>query len=265
MKKLIFGLLTLSFLMTSCDDGWGIFDRSGIKGTGAVEKMTRDVKDFKSVNLAASGDVFVKQSTTFKVEVEGQKNIVDVLETVVEDGVLVIKFKKGTWNVQFEKLNIYVEMPSVESLEITGSGNLTTESAFSGDNITLYIAGSGNIKAEQALTAKTLKVSLGGSGDIEAAAITTSELTAKISGSGNLDLAGTADKATYSIAGSGDIDARNVKSKATEANVSGSGNISCHADESIDAHSSGSGDIEYSGNATVVKTKASGSGEIFKK
>lgn len=265
MKKLMIALLALSFLMTSCDDGWGIFDRSTVRGTGAVERTTREAKDFKSVNLAASADVFVKQGSTFKVEVEGQKNITDVLETVVEGGVLVIKFKKGIWNLQFDKLNIYVEMPSVETLEISGSGNLTTESALSGDNMTLYIAGSGNIKAEQPLTAKTLKISIGGSGDIDVAAITAGELTAKVSGSGGLNLTGTADKASYTVSGSGDIDAKDVKSKATEANVSGSGNISCHADESIDAHASGSGDIEHYGNATVVKSKASGSGEIYKK
>ncbi len=264
MKKVIFGLLALSFLMTSCDDGLGLFDGKRIKGTGAVERTSRDVKDFKSIDVMTSANVYVKQSATFKVEVEAQKNIEAVVETVVEEGTLKIKLKKGTWNLSFEKLNIYVEMPTVENLEISGSGDLTAETALTGDKITLDIVGSGNIMVEKGLTAKTLKIAIGGSGDIKVDNILVDELSTKIAGSGGLILTGKADKADYHVSGSGDIDAKKLKSKAVEASVSGSGNISCNADESIDAHASGSGDISYSGNATAVKTKVSGSGNIEK-
>ena len=264
MKKVIFGLLALSFLMTSCDDGLGLFDGKRIKGTGAVERTTRDVKDFKSIDVMTSANVFVKQSTTFKVEVEAQKNIADVLETVVEEGTLKIKLKQGSWNLSFDKLNIYVEMPTVETLEISGSGDLKAETALTGDNMTVDITGSGNINIEKGLTAKSLKIRIGGSGDIKIDSIAVNELSTKIAGSGGLIVTGKADKADYTVSGSGDIDAKKLKSKAVEAAVSGSGNISCNAEESIDAHASGSGDISYSGNATAVKTKVSGSGNIEK-
>lgn len=264
MKKVIFGLFTLSFLMTSCDDGLGLFEGKRIKGKGAVERTTRDVKDFKSVDVMTSANVFVTQGATFKVEVEAQKNIADVLETVVEEGTLKIKVKKGSWSLSFEKLNIYVEMPVVENLEISGSGDLKVETALSGDKITLDITGSGNIDVEKGLTAKTLKIGIGGAGDIKVDDIAVGELSTKIAGSGGLILTGKADKADYHVSGSGDIDAKKLKSKAVEASVSGSGNISCNAEESLDAHTSGSGDISYSGSATAVKTKVSGSGNIEK-
>ncbi len=264
MKKVIFGLLVLSFLMTSCDDGLGLFDGKRIKGTGAVERIERDVKDFKSIDVMTSANVFVKQSTTFKVEVEAQKNIAEVLETVVEDGTLKIKIKHGSWSLSFDKLNIYVEMPTVENLEISGSGDLTVETPLSGEKMSLDITGSGNMNVEKGLTAKTLEIRIGGAGDIKVDDIAVSELSTKIVGSGELKLTGKADKADYHVSGSGDIDAKKLKSKAVEASVSGSGNIICNADESLDAHTSGSGDISYSGNATAVKTKVSGSGNIEK-
>jgi Putative auto-transporter adhesin, head GIN domain len=265
MKKLIFSLLAISVLMTSCDDGWGIFDGGNrITGKGAVERTTRDVKDFKSIDLATSANVFVKQGTAFKVEVEAQKNIAEVFETVVEDGVLKLKTKKGIWNLTYEKLNVYVEMPTVETLEISGSGDMMVETALSGDKMRLHISGSGNILAEKGVIVKALEIGLSGSGDVKASGISASELSTEITGSGGLELTGTADKANYSISGSGDISAKNVKSKTVEAHISGSGSISCHADESLDAHASGSGDITYSGNATSVKSKASGSGSVTK-
>ena len=264
MKKLIFSLLAITVLFTSCD-GWGIFDGSnGITGKGAIERTTRDVKDFKSIDLATSANVFIKQGATFKVEVETHKNIADVFETIVENGVLTLKTKKGVWNMRYDKLNVYIEMPAVEGIDISGSGDIKAETALSGDNMNIIVSGSGNILIEQGLTAKTVKIRISGSGDVKADGISTSDLSAKISGSGGLDLSGTADKADYLVSGSGDITAKSVKSRAVQAHVSGSGNIDCHADQSVDAQSSGSGNITYSGNATVVKAHASGSGNVSK-
>jgi Putative auto-transporter adhesin, head GIN domain len=264
MKKVILGLLAISVLITSCD-GWGIFDGgNGITGKGAIERTTRDVKDFKSIDLANSANVFIKQGTTFKVEIETHKNIADVVETIVESGESILQNKKGIWNLHYDKLNVYIEMPSVEGITISGSGDIKVETALSSELINLHISGSGNISAEQGLSSKAVKVLLSGSGDIQAKGVTTSEVSAKISGSGGLDFSGTSDKADYIISGSGDIEAKNLKSKAVKALVSGSGGISCHADESLDAEVTGSGNINYSGNATAVKSHTSGSGSISK-
>ena len=206
----------------------------------------------------------MKQGTAFKVEVETQKNIADVFETVVENGVLVLKTKSGVSNLSYDKLNVYVEMPAVEGINISGSGDISIETMLLGDKLAFDISGSGNISAQKGLNTKALQFGLSGSGSIDAGSITTSELSAEITGSGGLNTAGTADKATYSVTGSGDISAKNVKTKTVEARISGSGNISCHADEAIDADASGSGNITYSGNATAVKSKASGSGNVSK-
>jgi Putative auto-transporter adhesin, head GIN domain len=264
MKKLIFSLLTISVLMTSCD-GWGIFDGDkGITGKGPIERTTRDVKDFKSIDLATAANVFVKQGTTFKVEVEAQKNIADVFETVVENGVLILKTKSGIWKLNYDKLNVYIEMPTVEAFEISGSGNLTVETPLTGNDLTCHISGSGNILAEKGVTSKNVNMLLTGSGDVKLTGIAASNLAAKISGSGGLSMDGTAQKAEYIISGSGDISAKGLKTKTVDVEISGSGSVTCHADEAIDAYTSGSGDITYSGNATSVKSKSSGSGSITK-
>jgi hypothetical protein len=263
MKKLIFSLLAISVLITSCD-GWGLFGGGGITGKGAVERTTRDVKDFKSIDLANSANVFVKQGSTFKVEVETHKNIADVFETIVENGVLRLQNKSGVWNLHYDKLNVYIEMPTVEGITVSGSGDIKVETALSSDAINLLISGSGNISAEQGLTTKSVNVLLSGSGDINAKGVSTSEVAAKITGSGGLDLAGTSDKTDYLVSGSGDIEAKNLKSKSVSALISGSGSISCHTDESLDAEVTGSGNINYSGNATAIKSHSSGSGDISK-
>lgn len=266
MKKLIIASFALLFLLNSCDDGFGLFDGGKrIVGKGSVEKQDRDAKDFKGIDLMASGDVFVKQGSVYKVVVEGQKNITDLIETVVENNVLLIKMKEGSWNLSYDKLNIYIETPSVSSLEISGSGDITVESAFQTDDMTVSISGSGNIKLPNGLTAKALKSEIGGSGDIQIGSSTVTDLAASVFGSGNFTIKGTGEKAKLSVTGSGDIDAEDFTAKAVEAQTTGSGNITCHATESIDAQITGSGDIRYSGNPPAVKASETGSGNVSKK
>lgn len=262
MKKLIIASFAFLFLLTSCDDGFGLFDTKRITGKGAMEKQDRDAKDFKGIDLMASADVIIKQGATYKVIVEGQQNILDILETVVDNGILSVKFKDGSWNLNFDKLNVYIETPSVSSIEISGSGNLTLESAFNADDLDIKLSGSGNIKTADGLIAKKINVEISGSGDIKMGSTTATELKAAILGSGNFDVKGTAEKATLTITGSGDIDAYDFMTKSTEAQSTGSGNIQCHATESLDAQIMGSGDIRYTGNPPSVKSKALGSGEI---
>lgn len=262
MKKLIIASCAFLFLLTSCDDGFGLFNTKRITGKGAMEKQDRDAKDFKGIDLMASADVIIKQGATYKVIVEGQQNILEILETVVDNGILQIKFKEGSWNLNFDKLNVYVETPSVSSIELSGSGNMTLESAFNSDDLDIKVSGSGNIKTADGLTAKKINVEIGGSGDIKMGATTATALKATVLGSGNFDIKGTGDKAEFQVTGSGDIDADAFITKSTEAQTMGSGNINCHATENIDAQIMGSGDIRYSGNPPSVKSKAMGSGEI---
>jgi hypothetical protein len=266
MKKLLIASIALLLLISSCDDGFGLFDKSkSIKGKGAVEKQDRDAKDFKGINLMGSGDVFVKQGTAYKVVVEGQKNILDILETVVKNGILEIKFKKGSWNINYDKLNIFIETPSVSSIELSGSGNMTIESALNTNDLTIKVSGAGDIKAADGVTTKKLNVEIGGSGNIMIGTTSATELSADILGSGNFSIKGTGEKAELTVTGSGNIEANEFVTKSIEAQTTGSGDINCHATESIDASVTGSGNISYAGNAPSVKSKVTGSGEIQKK
>jgi hypothetical protein len=266
MKKLIIASFAFFLLLNSCDDGFGLFSGGkSLKGKGPMEKQNRDAKDFTGIDLMGAGDVFVKQGAAYKVVVEGQKNILDILETVVDKGILQIKFKEGSWNVNFDKLNIYIETPSVSSIELSGSGNMSLESAFNADNLDIKVSGAGDIKSVDGLVAKKLTVDIGGSGDVNLGTTTATELSVSILGSGSCNVKGTGDKAQYTITGSGDISAGEFKTKAAEAHTTGSGTINCHASESIDAQITGSGDINYLGNPPAVKSAVTGSGEITKK
>ena len=73
-----------------------------------------------------------------------------------------------------------------------------------------------------------------------------------VSGSGDVNIKGSAQSAMLTVNGSGDISADKLVATNVTATVSGSGDISCYASKQLDAKVSGSGDIEYKGSPSVV-------------
>jgi Putative auto-transporter adhesin, head GIN domain len=241
MKKNLLLILVALVAFVSCDNMKGnVFAKT--KGTGPVQKFTRDVKDFKGIDIQASADVQIQQTTgDFKVVVETHKNIADIFETVVENDILLLRFKPNEGNVSYDKLIVYVDAPTYEKLIVSGSGNFTG-GTLKADNLLMDISGSGNINIKD---------------------IVAKEIKADVSGSGDISIGGTAEKATCDLSGSGEVDSKNLKTKDVMAVISGSGNINCFAETTLEAEVSGSGNIRYSG-APSVKSKITGSGNVEK-
>jgi hypothetical protein len=233
MKKL-FLLTFLSFVFAAhLSAQWG----SGIKGKGPIVEKELNLSSFDAIKLKISGDVFLKQGPQ-RVMVKGQQNIIDNIETDVSDNVWEIEFDERVR--KYDGLKIYIMVPDLSSINVSGSGDIEGKSKFTGLN-DLYIAvsGSGNIKL-----------------DFEAEKVET-----KISGSGDLDLNGSADSFSASISGSGDINAIGLEVDDAQVRISGSGDCSIHAKEALQVKISGSGDVDYKGRPRI-NSKVSGSGDL---
>ena len=92
--------------------------------------------------------------------------------------------------------------------------------------------------------------------------IDVNRIDAKLTGSGDLKITGTATDLEIKVTGSGDFDGGSLISQNVEAYVSGSGDARVVAKNSIKARVNGSGDIDYSGNPNTSDTKVMGSGAI---
>ena len=222
----------------SYSNGWG---GQKVIGEGSVVKESRDAKDFTGFISSISADIYIKQAASFKVTVEGQKNILDLLKTDVKNGSLKIAFEKGYSMRYREPLKIYVEAPNFASLGMSGSGNVVSENTLSGEK---------------------LDIDISGSGDFDLSDIQFKSVDFGVSGSGDVKIGGSAESINLEISGSGNIKANNLKTQKALCRVSGSGDISCNVKQSLEAYVSGSGDIKYSGSPSSVKTRVTGSGDI---
>lgn len=207
-------------------------------------KETRNVSGFTKVSFGVAGNLYINIGPEFKVVLEGEKKYIDDIITDVSGGKLVIKnenWKMSNWRMN-EKVNVYITMPELAGLGVSGSGKAEVKDAVKTSDLNLNVSGSGKIYISD-ITVSNLSCGISGSGDII------------LSGSGNCS------KADISISGSGNYDGAPLKIGTAEIHISGSGNCSCNVTESLKASISGSGNVTYEGSPKI-DAHVSGSGKV---
>ena len=227
-----------------------------IGGNGAVQVFqcteegidhteVREVGHFRAVASSLPANVYYVQADKQEVRVESTEVLAPKVLTTVEDGKLSLKLEPGRYPKLI--LRVVVSSPDIESLQVSGSGDLFHEGV---------LHASGDL---------SLKVS--GSGDMQIGSIDSKDFSARCSGSGDIRIEGlSCDDFDGSVSGSGDFLAGKVTAKGdASARVSGSGDIRLNeviADGDMDLKTSGSGNITVNGSCRDITAATSGSGNI---
>lgn len=193
-----------------------------VKGNGSVSTETRNITGFTAISASGSTNVFVTQGPAFNVEVRGYANLLPYYETKLVNNKLQVGYRDNV-TVKNDNTEVYITLPSLDGLQLAGSGNIRTSGVFTGiTNFTITIAGSGNIH-----------FSTGG----------TQNFTSRIDGSGNIYTLGL-------IATNADTE------------ITGSGNTEINVTNQLKAKITGSGNVYYRGTP-VITTNITGSGAVI--
>jgi len=213
-----------------------------VVSVAAQKKETRKVDNFTGISFGVAGDLILTQGQEYSVVIEGDADYLEEIETFERNGSLVIR--KDNWMFGTnKKVTVYVTMPEVESLNVSGSGHLVAEGAVKAEEIELNVSGSGRLSLEN---------------------LTAEEVDCSISGSGNIYLDGTgAKECGLSISGSGRFDGNEFEIGEMTVSISGSGSCKCFVVKDLEARVSGSGDIYYNGSPRI-DARVSGSGKVRK-
>lgn len=234
--KLIIIVSIISIFSQSCRKGgpWGI------RGKGSNVTETRDLKDFDRIQLSIDADVYYTQDSVYKVEISAQSNILTVLKVEVSGSELKLDFKRNVWD--HNKIKITVHSPNLKGLSISGSGDINVQNSVNTSDLELNISGSGNIYLPF---------------------LNSQNVSARISGTGDIKIAGGGTKTeTLTVSGSGNIDAKDFVAENCTAKISGLGDISVHATEILNVTISGTGDVSYRGKPSV-SSDISGLGKLI--
>jgi hypothetical protein len=207
----------------------------------SAEKETRNISGFTEIGFGIAGNLSVKTGPEFSVVLEGDKKYLAEIETYVKNNKLIIRNLNNHF-FNNEKVSVYIILPELKGLGVSGSGEARIESKLKVESLYLNVSGSGKIYAPE-ITAENLTSSISGSGDII------------------LKETGSVDKGGISISGSGSYSGETLNYKILNVRISGSGNCRCSIIESLDASISGSGNIYYAGNPKI-NARVSGSGHV---
>ncbi len=241
MKKmkhlsLVGGCAMLLLVFSSCT--------KKIVGEGPVVTETRTTSAFEGVATSVDANLYFTQSPDQSITIEAQQNILDEIETVVNNNVLRIRYKHPNTSIRdSERVIIRVTGPVAKFMEQDGSGSLEIEGLIDPTTAQFVVSGSGNIYAEE---------------------VTTNRFEAIVSGSGRILIDyGEANEEKVTISGSGQVDISDLRVKDSETNISGSGSMKIYVTNNLKARISGSGTVYYRGNPTI-STQISGSGAVVK-
>lgn len=222
--------LILALLFSSCGFDFG----NGKKGNGIVQEENRTVNgDFNAVSASEGLDVYITQGGEFKILVEADENVIDLIATDLKNGVLRIHTNE---NIGRATKNIYVTLPEIIALEASSGADLMTENA---------------------INAETIDLNASSGADLEIADLRAEKVNADSSSGADIEIGGET-KIFYSNASSGSgIRANNLISSECRASASSGANITVNVTESLIAEASSGGGIKYSGTAKVEKRKSS--------
>jgi len=207
----------------------------------AQSEESRQVSGYNKIGSGGPFEVHVKIDGTESLNIKAEADVIKEIETVVKDGTLQIKFKHHNWgDHNYGPIEIYVTAKSLSALANAGSGSIKLDGSLTGSNINISLSGSGNVTA----------------------AVKGGDFRAAISGSGSISVKGTADRTNVSISGSGDMEGRNFRTETAHVSIAGSGNARFGADKTVSATIVGSGNVVYSGTASITDSRTVGSGRV---
>lgn len=191
---------------------------SGVQGSGKSVKETRSAPGFKAIVSEVAANVEVRIGSTAKVEITGDDNLVPLIKTHVEKGVLEISSEKSLRPKA--KTLIVITTPQLESFTLDGAGNVKLI-GMNTPRLAIELNGAGNIDGSG--LAKELDLQLDGAGNLNLFELRGDRVSIDLNGAGNAEVHAIS-KLSATLSGAGNIRYRGaVKDISTTKN--GVGNI----------------------------------------
>ncbi len=228
-------IISALFFLSACDCP----DDLGFDDGPLIEEELEFEDEITGIELDIQAEVILQQGDEQKVMIEARQDIIDEIETDVNN---------GTWRIGFDwfdwfhhDIRIYVTLPSIEYIKQDSRGEIRTDGIFTQE--------------------QDLEVEIKSSGDVELE-VYLKKLITQIEGRGDIILSGEVEQNEISMKGSGVLRAFGCKASETEIKLEGSGDAYLSVQNSLTGSLSGSGDIYYRG-APEVDIIVTGTGEVI--
>jgi hypothetical protein len=215
-----------------------------VRGSGVAAAESRPVAPFRALVVRGEGELVVEQGEVDALTVEGDDNLLPLVESSVEDGTLTIDAGQH-WLRSLDPslpLRYRVTVRDLTSLELDGGA-----------------------RAEiPALATERLTVVVDGLGVAELGDLRATSLDALVEGTGSLAVNGMVTDQVVRVDGAGSYDGSGLSSRVAEVTVDGAGSADVSVAERLVATVDGTGSITYGTDADGLQLvdTVDGAGEI---
>lgn len=186
-------------LLSGCSVEWSL---GGVRGSGEVQKESREVGGFSSINLHSLGKVVIKQGEKESLTISAEDNLLPLLVSRVANGTLHLEISNGINLRPTKPIEYIVEVKTLEDLQVSGVGQVESKDLKS-PKLSVSLSGVGNIDLKGSVEILDLKVS--GVGSFQGADLQTKKAKVRNSGVGNA-IINVSDQLDATVSGVGTIE-----------------------------------------------------------
>ncbi|MDP2386102.1 MAG: head GIN domain-containing protein [Bacteroidota bacterium] len=214
------------------------------KGTGSETSETRELGAFDEILVQDKMDVHISKGTNYSAKIEGGKNVIKLIKTKIENGVLTLSDdNRCDFTRSYKKkITVYITVPNLNRIQQDGLGDVYMDTNFVCDTFRYAISNSGNLHLDINST-----IVFGG-----------------MHGNGDIFMKGIVGENVVHAIGQGfyhgyDVTANNV---ILTLRTSGKMEVNVNSFLKIDMLNRSTGDILYKGYPTSIYKNIQGTGKL---
>jgi len=211
-----------------------------VVGSGNIVEDFRSVTGATGVDLQSVANLKIVQGTPEELILIADDNILPLILTDVQNGILVIRNSPGFTLQPSQRMEANLTLSNIDSITLSGVGNITV-----GDLVTTQI-----------------ELTQSGVGDIEILNLEAQALDVLISGLGDISVDGQVNDQIIALISAGNYQAENLVSATVDVEIADSGSATVRVSTTLNADITGTGSVFYHGSPVVNRT-GNGTGKII--
>jgi hypothetical protein len=210
MKRIAIVLASLLLVFSGCHFG-------GVHGSGVRKTEHRNLPSFTAIETTGAFVVQVNCKKPASFEIEGDDNILPLIQTEVRNGVLRVSSTKR-YSTR-DPISLRITVPDLTSVSSTGAGKFTV-SDLKNENFEIHSTGAALVIAEG--QTNSVKISSTGAGKIDSHDLLAGKVEVTVTGAASVDV---------------------YASDQLDVTVSGAGRVTYSGEAKVNKHISGAGQV----------------------
>lgn len=213
----------------------------GENGNGNVVTEEREVTaDFTEVRGSTGLEVYLTQGAENKIVVVADENLLQYIQTNIEDGKLNVKTSHNIGRSKSKK--VHVTYKELNNIEASSGAEVIGNSVIKSQNLSLRSSSGAELTVE----------------------VFAQNLIAKSSSGSDLEVSGKATSLNADASSGSELDAKKLLVINCKAEASSGAEVTVNVKEKLETSASSGGEINYFGNPVSVNSNKSSSGSVNK-